>query len=233
MAEVQQRHIDAAKLELWGSFCERHAIVESAVPLFACHRHGAVETRRYGKDSRLILVRSPQMEGLVIGEVRKVLAEGSRFEGILYLMLWLDGRRVLPLYVGRAGKFGRGDGNVSANLLNIERNVGKFARWGSNYAYHIGDLSAVVCPGHDPSKVIPKYRRWADQLFEPARGGRQVLRRPVYFWCTAWSADSPSIWPEFGATSLAFEEYLLIGVASLLFPETLLNREGVNLSGPR
>jgi hypothetical protein len=32
----------------------------------------------------------------------------------------------------------------------------------------------------------------------------------------------------FGSCPLAFIEYLLIGVASLLFPNDLLNEEGVN-----
>jgi hypothetical protein len=36
------------------------------------------------------------------------------------------------------------------------------------------------------------------------------------------------IWREFGACPLAFAEYLLIGVAGLLFPDDLLNDEGVN-----
>ena len=34
------------------------------------------------------------------------------------------------------------------------------------------------------------------------------------------------IWEDFGPTRLTFLEYLLIGVASAVFPETLLNREG-------
>jgi hypothetical protein len=147
-------------------------------------------------------------------------------------MLWLEDTLVLPLYVGRAGRYGRGSGNVSANLLNIENNTGKFARWGSNYAYHIGDLSAAACPGHSDAKITPKYQRWAERLFHSVPDERPRLRRPVFFWCTAWSPDSPSIWPEFGTTSLAFEEYLLIGVASVLFPDTLLNTEGVNRPGP-
>jgi hypothetical protein len=40
------------------------------------------------------------------------------------------------------------------------------------------------------------------------------------------------IWPEFGACPLAFIEYLLIGVASLLFPDDLLNEEGVSRRSP-
>ena len=39
---------------------------------------------------------------------------------------------------------------------------------------------------------------------------------------------SAGIWREFGCCPLAFAEYLLIGVAALLFPADLLNEEGVN-----
>jgi hypothetical protein len=43
-----------------------------------------------------------------------------------------------------------------------------------------------------------------------------------------WGPTSPGIWPEFGPCPLAFIEYLLIGVASLLFPDDLLHEEGVS-----
>ncbi|MCK8826562.1 hypothetical protein MWH25_02205 [Natroniella acetigena] len=35
-------------------------------------------------------------------------------------------------------------------------------------------------------------------------------------------------WKEFGTTSMIFLKYLLIGLASDLFPNVLLNSEGVN-----
>ena len=54
------------------------------------------------------------------------------------------------------------------------------------------------------------------------------LRIPVRFWCTGWGPSSQNIWVEFGSCPLAFAEYLLIGVAGLLFPGELLNDEGVN-----
>ena len=54
------------------------------------------------------------------------------------------------------------------------------------------------------------------------------LRVPVRFWCTAWGPGSRNIWAEFGSCPLALAEYLLIGVAGLLFPGELLNDEGVN-----
>jgi hypothetical protein len=201
------------------------------VPLFA-EDAGTVVTSAYGHDHRILLRRSASMEALVIREVSNVIAPASASDGILYMMLWRDDGRVLPLYIGKAGRYGRGAGNVSANLLNIDRNFGKFARWGSNYAYHIGDLSAAVCHGHASTKIVPKYRRWAERLFVEVPSECPRLRRPVLFWGAAWSPASRSIWTGFGSTSLAFEEYLLIGVASLLFPETLLNTEGVNRAGP-
>jgi len=46
--------------------------------------------------------------------------------------------------------------------------IRKFARWGYNYAYHFGDLSAAALPGHIAAKAMPKYRKWAQALFESA-----------------------------------------------------------------
>lgn len=51
---------------------------------------------------------------------------------MLYMMHWRDpSGLVIPLYVGCAGKYGRGGGNLSANPLGIEKDVSRFARWGS------------------------------------------------------------------------------------------------------
>lgn len=230
--------MDAEKLRLWDEFSARHQLNERAVPLFECDAAGRTVAAPFGRDGRLVLRRSAAMEDLLAGEVERAVASpaggAGALEGVLYMMHWRDpSGRVLPLYVGRAGRYGRGGGKVSANLRAIHANGGKFARWGSNYAYHIGDLSAASCPGHSSGKVAPKYRRWADRLFADAPAPRPALRRPVFFWAAAWGPGSYSIWSEFGACSLAFEEYLLIGVASELFPDILLNDEGVNRAGPR
>ena len=55
-----------------------------------------------------------------------------------------------------------------------------------------------------------------------------MLQRPVYFWAKAWSASELGVLEEFGPARLTFLEYLLIGVASSAFGDTLLNREGQN-----
>lgn len=85
-----------------------------------------------------------------------------------------------------------------------------------------------MLPGHAPGAVSPKYKRWARCLFEAVPSPEPRLRTPMRFWCTAWGPGSPGIWPEFGSCPLAFMEYLLIGVAALLFSADLLNEEGVN-----
>jgi hypothetical protein len=48
-----------------------------------------------------------------------------------------------PLYIGKAETLGKGDGNLSANLLRLDSDTSKFARWGDNYAYHFGDSARV------------------------------------------------------------------------------------------
>ena len=136
----------------------------------------------------------------------------------------------MPLYIGKTETFGKGDGNLSANLLNIRTDRSKFARWGHNYAYHVGDLSACVLPGHSPDKVTKKYSEWAKTMFAEPRGAERVLKQQVFFWCKAWNPAHVGIWEELGPTSLAFLEYLLIGVAGRMSPN-LLNREGIERRG--
>jgi hypothetical protein len=218
------------KQEIWESFCRAHCIAEKGVPLFAHDAAGIVETFKYGRDERAMLRRSPAMRSLVVSTVRSLLARpSSEAEGLLYMMYRSDGKgTVVPLYIGKAGRHGRSGAEVSANLLNIDRDEDKFARWGYNYKYHFGDLSAAVLPGHAEPKLSPKYARWAKALFQNAPTPNPVLRTDTRFWCTSWGPASVTIWQEFSPSSLAFTEYLLIGVASLLFPNDLLNSEGVN-----
>lgn len=217
------------KQALWDAFCAEHRIAETGVPLFATSSDGTIEVFAYGRDGRPMLRRAAEMEALLAGTVEQVLASPSAVaEGVLYLMHWLNAAgRVVPLYVRKAGRYGR-TGGVSANLITIRANTGKFARWGYNYAYHMGDLSAAAVPGHAADKVTFKYRRWAARLFINAVAEAPRQRLPVRFWCTAWGPASRNIWLEFGSCPLAFAEYLLIGVAGLLFPGELLNDEGVN-----
>jgi hypothetical protein len=219
------------KLAIWDAFCREHRILECSVPLFAADG-SAVTVRPLGIGGRPVLARSPEMEALVIAETNKVLADfasgAGEYEGLIYMMQWSVDGRAVPLYVSKSEKYGRGGGNLSANIASIERNRHKFCRWGDGYAYHIGDLSAVACLGHPPEAINAKYRKWADRLFESWPSAELRLRRDTRFWVEAWRKGGAGPWREYGDTSLTFLEYQLIGVASDLFPEVLLNTEGVN-----
>ena len=83
-------------------------------------------------------------------------------------------------------------------------------------------------PGHPPSRIKDNYREWAARIFEKVPSRSPRLRRPVSFWCKAWRTGGAGIWRDIGPTPLAFLESLLIGVAGLASPDTLLNREGIN-----
>jgi hypothetical protein len=148
------------------------------------------------------------------------------YDGIVYMMYTRGEVGVVPRYIARAETIGKTSGILSANLTRLASDTSKFARWGDNYAYHIGDLSSVVLPGHELAVQKEKYRSWATVLFEEISADRPRLRQPVFFWVKAWRKDDVGIWTEFGPTRLSFLEYLLIGIASSIFPGELLNREG-------
>lgn len=219
---------DDAKITLWKNYIDVHNIAERSVPLFDI-KDGRVIVMPYGRDDRLVLKRSIQMEMLMRDLGRQLIKEHQdsnvKHDGILYMMLSRCDRRIEPLYIGKAETFGKGDGNLSANISDLAKGHGKFGRWGYNYAYHLGDLSAVTCKGHPHDKSTAKYTAWRDKLFS-VTDGEVTPKTEVMFWATLWDSSRQSIWEQYGSTKLAFEEYLVIGVASDVFPNSLLNREG-------
>jgi hypothetical protein len=172
------------------------------------------------------------MESLLRFECSKLISDWEDkteiYDGLLYIMAIEDQSGIIPLYIGKAEKFGKQNGNMSANIKGVDRDKSKFARWGDNYAYHIGDLSAAVLLGHDPKHIERKYQMWAAALFNNYPTDKPILRQQVYFWTKAWSHHALGPWQDFGPTRLTFLEYLLIGLTSSAFGETLLNREGHN-----
>ncbi|MDP7034865.1 MAG: hypothetical protein QF752_10280 [Planctomycetota bacterium] len=221
---------DESKLFLWRDFVSHHRIKDDCVPLFQLEGR-RVETTPFGRDNRPVLKRSGPMEDLMRKLGRDLIEEhrqsNIQHDGILYMMLTQRSTGVIPLYIGKAELFGKGDRNLSVNISDLDRGKGKFGRWGYNYAYHLGDLSAVTCPGHSTSKKTKKYESWRNKLFS-VDGQCVTSKIDILFWATNWGEGSQSIWRQYGHTKLAFEEYLLIGVASDVFPDDLLNHEGRN-----
>jgi hypothetical protein len=218
--------------QIWDSFCKRLSVGTDSVPLFAHSDDLTVERkeRGSGKHQRHVLRRSDAMEQLVRAETKRLVAdweeEKHAYDGLIYLMFFKDREQVLPLYIGKTETLGKSAGNLSANIKGLDS--GKFARWGYGYAYHIGDLSAVVLEGHPPSKINKKYEDWAQTLFTEFPTTKPRLKQQVYFWAKAWKKTDVGPWEDFGPTHLTFLEYLLIGIASSAHPELLLNREGQN-----
>jgi hypothetical protein len=224
---MTEQHRQAGRI--WDDFCQRLGVVDRLVPLFQLARTGEVLTHTVGSNRRVLLRRSSEMEVLLRTEARRAVEDyesGWRaIDGLIYMMGWRESNRFVPLYVGKAETLGRGNGNLSVNLKNLDRDSSKFARWGDGYSYHIGDLSACVLPGHPNKHQHDKYRDWASTLFTKLLTDRPVLTKPVWFWASAWENTRPGIWEELGPTRLAFLEYTMIGVASMVSPH-LLNREG-------
>jgi hypothetical protein len=212
------------KEDIWQEWTDRYIDTESPTPLFETDEALTVQYKHYGKDDRRILKRSEKMEALVRKEGRKVIHDwettDDTYDGLIYLMYWLEEGNVVPLYVGKAGKYGRSGEGLSANLEGLRRSsTGKFARWGDGHYYHIGNLSAIVFD-HDKNQK-GKYEKWADRLFEDGRR----LRQPTYFWAKAWRHDDVGLYHEL-EESLEQLEYQIIGIASDLYSDRLLNNEG-------
>jgi hypothetical protein len=213
-----------SKADIWQEWTDRYVDTANPAPLFETDDTLTVQYKHYGKDDRRILKRSEAMEGLVRAEGRKVINDwettDDTFDGLIYLMYWLEGGDVVPLYVGKAGKYGRDGDGLSANLRGLRRTrTGKFARWGDGHYYHIGNLSAIVFDHNKNQKQ--KYERWADQLFTE---GKQ-LRQQTYFWTKAWRHDDVGLYHDF-EVSLEQLEYQIIGLISDLYPDRPLNDEG-------
>lgn len=223
---------------VWKRFCDHFGITQKCVPLFEEDRAGNVKTKIVGvKPQRLVLQRSQRMDSVIVEVATQLVNDyynhplGEReFDGMLYMMGWFEGGDFIPLYVGKTETLGsKDDGRLSENIRRVPTSRSRmiFARWGDNYAYHIGDLSACVLDGHAEDKKERKYQRWAKTLFEDGRDGGLKLKKPTYFWATPWRPTEPSVWEELGPTTLAVSEYLLIGVAGKVNPKYLLNRDGV------
>ena len=224
------QHSIGQRKALWDAFCQRQQIIANTTPLFDVDNESMVRIKQVGKKAtRRLLVRSESMESLVISQTNILLddiaRESNQFDGLIYMMFIRDHEDVIPLYIGKTESKGRINA-ISANIKDVERVKDKFARWGDNYKYHIGDLSACVLPGHDTKYVTQKYLHWAKNVFVDFPTEKPQLKQDIWFWCKAWNKNDIGVWPEFGATRLNFLEYLLIGLASSLFPNTLLNREG-------
>jgi hypothetical protein len=215
------------KEDLWQGWVNRYVNTEDPTPLFEMDSNLRVQFKNYGQNDRRTLKRSQEMEDRVWSEGRKVINDwettDDTYKGLIYLMYWLEDGNVIPLYVGKAGKYGRDGESLSANLRGLRgTSTGKFARWGDGHYYHIGNLSAVVFD-HDKNQK-QKYEKWDDRLFK--EGNR--LRQPTYFWAKAWRRDDVGPFHNADVTLKELEGQL-IELTSDLYHDLLLNTAGTGV----
>lgn len=217
---------------IWDKFCARFSVAASCVPLFATDGDACAETKKIGRQRpRWVLARSPECERMILSVTDELVEDHEQgvreFDGMLYITGWKEDGQFIPRYIGKSETVGRnGDNKLSENLRRLHNDKMEFARWGDNYAYHIGELSACVLSGHDAHPKRKNYEAWARTLFEPET---KKLKRPTFFWACPWKPSQIGIWEELGSTPLAVQEYLLIEVAAKVSP-CLLNGEGLSRS---
>ena len=213
-----------SKKEIWQEWTSRYVNTDNAARLFQTDENLTVEYKHYGQNDRRILNRSEAMESQLREEGRKVINDWSTtddtYDGLIYMMYWLEEGEVVPLYIGKAGKYGRDGESLSSNLEDLRgSSTRKFARWGDAHYYHIGNLSAIVFDHEKNQKQ--KYQNWVDRIFED---GRQ-LKQQTYFWTKAWDREDVGLYHDF-EVPLEQLEYQLIGLASDIYDDRLLNEEG-------
>ena len=223
------------KAEVWSQWVDLQG-VDDGVPLFDTDENDEVKTEQFGSGSheRSVLQRSAPMEAMVIEQAEKVeddfKAQGRRYEGLIYVMYWADSEGgIIPLYIGKCGKFETSGSNLNPNLRSIRQRKSRFARWGYGTAFHLGQLSQIFFDSSwEYSGQAPNSSkgRWIQTLFDP-RSRR--LTQEVYLWIGAWKlGDTGPYTPATGASPFLEElEYQLIGLAWDLYPKLILNTEGL------
>lgn len=214
-------------LDIWNAFCSRFRIAEDAVPLFDTVAQ-EVTTRPFGRDNRSVLKRSASTDAMLNGLHRQLTADfdsgTNKTDGLLYFMFWLREGSVIPLYIGRSRKLSNNGAEINSDIRGF-----KFGRWSDDRDQHFGELSVAALGihcGREDWAPLPTYVAWAEKLFTKVPATTPALREPTYFFALNWEQSFTGIWPAVGATSVGIQENLLIAVASLCFPEVLLNSDG-------
>jgi len=199
------------------------------VPLFDADEHGFVRTRLTGRDkNKRTLCRSQEMEQAMVDLVTRGFDEED-WCGILYVMGWGERTSFRPLYIGKANRWGRTPGKVSANLAQIRTERRKFGRWGDGSAYHIGDLSQALFKWEAYKGAEDKYERWAEMLFVDRDAAK--LREPTSLMLIPWRTTSRG--PSGEEVPLEQGEEEAIEVAIEEFEDIVLNVAGETWWAPQ
>jgi hypothetical protein len=100
------------------------------------------------------------------------LRDGTTFCGIIYCMYWIREKQIVPLYIGKAERYGN-NGRLSANLTNPA-----FGRWGYSKYYHLGDLALGLQSGRK-TLIVRLIYGYAPKRFSVHRCGHKKISVPA------------------------------------------------------
>lgn len=208
--------------KIWTAFCNEFEIMNKAQQLFEHDANLAIHPKICG--GRHVLMRTESVDSY-LKEKAVTLREDFekkeyKYDGILYMMFRKENEAIIPLYIGKSEKIGKRGG-----LSSLLKGESPKPRWDDGPDYHVGGLSTCVCKGYPPQKVKKHYQPWAKALFTETPSAAPVLKQELYLWIGLWETKKVGLWKEFGATSLCFQETLLINLAHALFERYLLNTE--------
>ena len=166
---------------------------KSIVELFELALDGSIIITEKTTKKRTIrlLSRSKSMESHLMEEANKVILSHSdkkatEYEGLHYFVLTGPVDNPILIYIGLTGKYGRDGESLNLNLENLEKKRDFFARWGDDYARHIGGLSNAILNNGFPTEN--KYRVWADYMLE-VKEAKVYPKFPIKFFALAWSKN--------------------------------------------
>lgn len=154
-------------------------------------------------------LRNQQMERFYRGLICDT-RDSAEACGIIYCMYWIRAEQIVPLYFGKAERYGN-KGGVSDNLTKPSF----FGRWGYSKYYHMGDLSIGLCGGR-------KYQNWVERLFDSSTDLR--LRSETFFGAMVWTHNDQCSCGE--CANVAALEECLIRHARRFWPDDNLNQKG-------
>ena len=219
-------HFNEAQKVIWDEFLARQQVVNLGKPVFETDKD-LITVHTYDKNGRNILDLSQEIRQGFKTEIdllkKDFENDNQEYDGLIYMLYYNKDDSAVPLYIGIAEKIGK-SGGLSSTL----KSNNSTSRWGdADKQYHIGGLSTVVCNGYQPEDIYAPKRPWAERLFRNFPSDNPQLCVPTYLFVKAWRGSDVGCWKGFGATPLPFLESCLIAVAGSLFPNLLLNIQGV------
>jgi hypothetical protein len=193
------------ELEAFQGWLQRHfsASETTAIPLFS-HKNMVVKV-----DDKRVPLRSQRMEEFYRRVISKV-RDDAEFCGIIYCMYWIRSGRIVPLYFGKAERYG----NTGQPSSNLTVNPGVFGRWGYSPYYHLGNLGVGLNGGS-------KSRNWIETLFQYPSDLR--LHSETFFGAVA--RTHKGLCPCGDRSNVAALEECLIRHARRFWPDDNLNQK--------